>query len=73
MWNLLLPIIKYLFRGTLTLSLTGVGPFGPSLPYMQISLKVLKLRFRQKLGIPQAGSYACIEITTVPILDLISL
>ncbi len=24
-------------------------------------------------GIPQAGSYACIEITTVPILDLISL
>jgi hypothetical protein len=29
--------------------------------------------YRQKLGIPQAGSYACIEITTVPILDLISL
>ena len=58
---------------SLTLSLTGVGPFGPSLPYMQISLKVLKVRYRQKLGIPQAGSYARIEITTVRILDLISL
>ncbi len=57
----------------LTLSLTGVGPFGPSLAYMQISLKVLKVRYRQKLDIPQAGSYACIEISTVPILDLISL
>jgi hypothetical protein len=40
----------------LTLSLTGVGPIGPSLPYMQISLKVLKVRFHQKLIIPQAGS-----------------
>jgi hypothetical protein len=40
----------------LTLSLTGVGPIDPSLPYMQISLKVLKVRYRQKLGIPQAGS-----------------
>ena len=40
----------------LTLSLTGVGPSGPALPYMQISLKVLKVRYRQKLGIPQAGS-----------------
>ncbi len=57
----------------LALSLTGEGPFGPSLPFMQISLKVLKLRYRRKLGIPQAGSYACIEITTVPILYLISL
>jgi hypothetical protein len=56
-----------------THSLTGVGPFGPSLPYLQISLKVLKVRYRQKLGIPEAGSYACIEITTVPILTLISL
>jgi len=42
--------------GPLTLSLTGVGPSGPALPYMQISLKVLKVRYRQKLGIPQAGS-----------------
>ena len=41
---------------TLTLSLTGVGPFGPSLPYMQITLNVLKVRYRQKIGIPQAGS-----------------
>ena len=40
----------------LTLSLTGVGPSGPALTYMQISLKVLKVRYRQKLGIPQAGS-----------------
>jgi hypothetical protein len=59
--------------GSLALSLTGVGPIGPSLPYMQISLKVLKVRYRQKLGIPQAGSYACFEITIVPILGLISL
>jgi hypothetical protein len=65
--------MKYILCFTLTLSLTGVGPFGPSLPYMQISLKVLKVRYRQKLGIPQAGSYACIEITTVPIFDLLSL
>jgi hypothetical protein len=43
-------------RPRLTLSLTGVGTIGPSLPYMQISLKVLKVRYRQKLGIPQAGS-----------------
>ncbi len=60
-------------KSGLTLSLTGVGLFGPSLPFMQISLKVLKLMYRRKLGIPQAGSYACIEITTVPILYLISL
>ena len=40
----------------LTLSLTGVGPFGPSLTYMEFALKVLKIRYRQKLGIPQAGS-----------------
>jgi hypothetical protein len=40
----------------LTLSLTGVGPFGPSFTNMQIALKVLKVRYRQKLGIPQAGS-----------------
>ncbi len=40
----------------LTLSLTGVGPSGPALRYMQISLKVLKVWYRQKLGIPQAGS-----------------
>jgi len=38
----------------LTLSLTGVGPFGPSLTKMQIALKVLKVRYRQKIGIPQA-------------------
>ncbi len=44
------------FFQTLTLSLTGVGPFGPSLTNMQIALKVLKVRYRQKLGIPQAGS-----------------
>jgi hypothetical protein len=49
---------KSSFRGTtlLTLSLTGVGPFGPSLPYMQITINVLKVRYRQKIGIPQAGS-----------------
>jgi hypothetical protein len=41
---------------SLTLSLTGVGPFGPSLTNMQIALKVLKVRYRQKIGIPQAGS-----------------
>jgi hypothetical protein len=49
----------YLFfkwRLDLTLSLTGVGPIGPSPSYMQISLKLLKVRYRQKLGIPQAGS-----------------
>jgi hypothetical protein len=40
----------------LTLSLTGVGPFGPSLTFMEFALKVLKIRYRQKLGIPQAGS-----------------
>jgi hypothetical protein len=40
---------------------------------MQISLKVLKVRYRQKLGIPQAEPYACFEITIVPILGLISL
>jgi hypothetical protein len=57
----------------LTLSLTGVGPIGPSLPYMKIPLKVLKVRYRQKLCIPQDGSEACFETTTVPILDLISL
>jgi hypothetical protein len=57
----------------LALSLTGVGPIGPSLPYMQIPLKFLKVRYRQKLCIPQDGSEACFETTTVPILDLISL
>jgi hypothetical protein len=36
----------------LTLSLTGVGPSGPALTYMQI---------------PQAGSLACFKIKTVPI------
>ena len=51
----------------------GVGPIGPSLPYMQIPLKVVKVRYRQKLCIPQDGSEACFETTTVPILDLISL
>jgi hypothetical protein len=40
----------------LTLSLTGVGPFGPSLLYMQIPLNVLKVSYRQKIGIPQAVS-----------------
>ena len=42
--------------GNLALSLTGVGPSGPALTYMQIPLKVQKVRYRQKLGIPQAGS-----------------
>jgi hypothetical protein len=41
---------------SLTLSLKGVGPSGPALPYMQISLKEVKVRYRKKLGIPQAGS-----------------
>ena len=44
------------FSNALTLSLTGVGPIGPSLTYMHITLKMLKVRYRQKLGIPQAGS-----------------
>jgi hypothetical protein len=57
----------------LTLSLTGVGPIGPSLPYMQIALKMQKIWYRQKLGIPQPGSWACFEITTVPTLGQISL
>ncbi len=46
----LIPIVS------LTLSLTGVGPFGTSLTSMEFALKVLKIRYRQKLGIPQAGS-----------------
>jgi hypothetical protein len=45
------PLLPYL-----TLSLTGVGPSGPAFPYMQIPLKVQKVRYRHKLGIPQAGS-----------------
>jgi len=49
-------ILAYTVRFNLTLSLTGVGPFGPALTYMQIPLKVQKVRYRQKLGIPQAGS-----------------
>jgi hypothetical protein len=57
----------------LTLSLTRLGPFGPSLLNMKIPENVLKVRYRQKIGIPQAGSWACFEITTAPILDLISL
>jgi hypothetical protein len=40
---------------------------------MQIPLKELKVRYRQKLGIPQAGSWACFEITLAPTLGLISL
>ncbi len=40
----------------LSLSLTGVGPFGPSLLHMQIPLNVLKVSYRQKIGIPQAVS-----------------
>jgi hypothetical protein len=60
------PYILYIFSSSsfhihkinsfLTLSLTGVGPFGPSLINMKFALKVLKVRYRQKLGIPQAGS-----------------
>ena len=33
-----------------------INPSGPALAYMQIPLKVQKVRYRQKLGIPQAGS-----------------
>jgi hypothetical protein len=40
----------------LTLSLTGVGPFGQTPLKMQITLKVLKARYRQKLGIPRVVS-----------------
>jgi hypothetical protein len=43
----------------LTLSITGVGPIGPSLLsllQMKFSLKVLKVRHLEKLSIPQAGS-----------------
>ncbi len=60
-------------RSALTLSLTGVGPIGPAPANMQISLKVLKVRFRQKLGIPQAGSKACFKTTMEYTLSLISL
>ena len=64
--------LKYMYQcirtnPILTLSLTGVGPSGPALTYMQIPLKVQKVRYRQKLGIPQAGSWACFKIKTVPI------
>jgi hypothetical protein len=45
-----------LFGGFLTLSLTGVGPFGHTPLKMQNTLKVLKARYRQKLGIPQVVS-----------------
>ncbi len=40
----------------LTLSLRGEGPIGLSLTNMQIALKVLKVSYRQKLGVPHAGS-----------------
>jgi hypothetical protein len=49
-------ILRKVINRSLTLSLTGVGPSGPALTYMQIPLKVQKVRYRQKLGIPQAGS-----------------
>jgi hypothetical protein len=58
---------SYLPFFLLTLSLTGVGPSGPALTYMQIPLKVQKVSYRQKLGIPQAGSLACFKIKTGPI------
>ena len=61
MWNIL------------TLSLTGVGLFGHTPLKMQIPLKVLKARYRQKLGIPQVVSYACFKISTLLYLGLISL
>jgi hypothetical protein len=32
---------------------------------MQNTLKVLKARYRQKLGIPQVVSYACFKISTL--------
>jgi hypothetical protein len=50
------PARARVFVDLLNLSLTGVGPFGPSLTYMEFALKELKIRYRQKLGIPQAGS-----------------
>ncbi len=49
----------------LTLSLTGVGPFGHTPLKTQNTLKVLKARYCQKLGIPQEVSQACFEITTL--------
>jgi|LakMenE01Jun11ns_1017448.scaffolds.fasta_scaffold7862284_1 hypothetical protein len=39
---------------------------------MHITLKKLNVRYRQKLGIPHAKSYACFEITTVPTWCLIN-
>ena len=45
----------------------GGRPFWPSLLYMKIPQNVLKVRYRQKIGIPQAGSWACFKIKTVPI------
>ncbi len=40
----------------LTLSLMGVGPFGHTPLKWQNTLKVLKARYLQKLGIPQVVS-----------------
>ncbi len=59
--------------GTLTLSLTGVGSFDHTPLKMQNTLKLLKARNSQKLGIPQDVSQACFEITTLLNLGLISL
>jgi hypothetical protein len=67
--------VQYVSGGArvLTLSLTGVGPFGHTPLKTQNTLKVLKARYCQKLGIPQEVSQACFEITTLLNLGLISL
>jgi hypothetical protein len=71
--KLSLAVYRCAHGAQLTLSLTGVGPFGPSLLYVKIPQNVLKVRYRKKIDIPQAGSWACFEITRAPIMDLISL
>ncbi len=50
-----------------------VGPFGHTTLKMQNTIKVLKSRYCQKLGIPQDVSQACFEVTALLNLGLFSL
>jgi hypothetical protein len=47
----------------LTLSLTGVGPFGRTPIEVLNALNLLLVRYRKKIGIPQALSPACFNPT----------
>ena len=62
-----------IYQSTLTLSLTGVGPFGHTPLKMLNTLKVLKARCCQKLAIPQVLSYPYFKITILPNFALIRL